>query len=389
MIGGLMKTTNRLTIATAFAAFATTGAMAADLGGNCCSDLEERVAELEATTARKGNRIQSLTIYGQVAYGIVWHDDADPTADNEVTIRNMNGRSGTRFGFRGSAKINNDLSAGFLIEIGVDDTSPLAGASGTRYSYVTITSRSMGEIRLGQVSEATDGINNIKLGGAFGGIMGADESSDASPTASAALSNGFDGTRATGVVYATPTIGDFVLSAGWYNGDPNVVNNQPAYDVALRYAGEFGAIRVAAGIGYHNEENLGGAPDTETVSGSASIMHVPSGLYLNGAYGDVENDNAARHGTAAGVANDNSGWGISAGIVGKWTPLGSTSLEFRYGEINAAAANVNPYHYGFGVSQNIDAAAAEIYALFEHYDTDAGTATDDVNVISAGMRVRF
>ena len=32
------------------------GANAADLGGNCCADLEERVAELEATTARKGNR---------------------------------------------------------------------------------------------------------------------------------------------------------------------------------------------------------------------------------------------------------------------------------------------------------------------------------------------
>ena len=33
-----------------------TSASAADLGGNCCADLEERIAELEATTARKGNR---------------------------------------------------------------------------------------------------------------------------------------------------------------------------------------------------------------------------------------------------------------------------------------------------------------------------------------------
>ncbi len=30
--------------------------LAADLGGDCCADLEERIAELEATTARKGNR---------------------------------------------------------------------------------------------------------------------------------------------------------------------------------------------------------------------------------------------------------------------------------------------------------------------------------------------
>ncbi len=42
-------------------------ANAADLGGNCCADLEERVAELEATTARKGNRKVSLTVSGWVA----------------------------------------------------------------------------------------------------------------------------------------------------------------------------------------------------------------------------------------------------------------------------------------------------------------------------------
>ena len=39
-------------------------ASAADLGGNCCADLEERIAELEATTARKGNRKVSLTVSG-------------------------------------------------------------------------------------------------------------------------------------------------------------------------------------------------------------------------------------------------------------------------------------------------------------------------------------
>lgn len=40
----------------------TPGAHAADLGGNCCADLEERIAELEVTTSRKGNRKVSLLI---------------------------------------------------------------------------------------------------------------------------------------------------------------------------------------------------------------------------------------------------------------------------------------------------------------------------------------
>jgi hypothetical protein len=41
-------------------------AKSADLGGSCCADLEERVAELEASVARKGNRKVSLTISGHV-----------------------------------------------------------------------------------------------------------------------------------------------------------------------------------------------------------------------------------------------------------------------------------------------------------------------------------
>ena len=39
---------------------------AADLGGDCCADLEERVAELEATTVRKGNKKVKVELYGRV-----------------------------------------------------------------------------------------------------------------------------------------------------------------------------------------------------------------------------------------------------------------------------------------------------------------------------------
>mgnify|MGYP000977392845 FL=1 len=50
-------------------------ASAADLGGDCCADLEERIAELEATTVRKGNRKVSLTISGWVAEQVLYWDD--------------------------------------------------------------------------------------------------------------------------------------------------------------------------------------------------------------------------------------------------------------------------------------------------------------------------
>lgn len=50
-------------------------ASAADLGGDCCADLEERIAELEATTARKGNRKVTLTISGWVNEAVFFWDD--------------------------------------------------------------------------------------------------------------------------------------------------------------------------------------------------------------------------------------------------------------------------------------------------------------------------
>ena len=73
-------------------------AKAADLGGDCCADLEERVAELEATTARKGNRKMSLTITGQVHRIVLWWDDGH-SSDTYYGLDNTN--SSSRFSFLG------------------------------------------------------------------------------------------------------------------------------------------------------------------------------------------------------------------------------------------------------------------------------------------------
>src|SRR4030095_17164368 len=80
MIGGLVsKSVSRVALFAAaglsMGGVAMPSAKAADLGGECCADLEEGVAELEATTARKGNRKMSLTITGQVHRMVLWWDD--------------------------------------------------------------------------------------------------------------------------------------------------------------------------------------------------------------------------------------------------------------------------------------------------------------------------
>jgi hypothetical protein len=67
MTGGLRGTASRIAIAALFclmgaAVIGQRPAKAADLGGDCCADLEDRVAELEATTVRKGNKKVSVQL---------------------------------------------------------------------------------------------------------------------------------------------------------------------------------------------------------------------------------------------------------------------------------------------------------------------------------------
>ena len=97
-------------------------ASAADLGGNCCADLEERIAELEATTARKGNRKVSLTISGWVAEQVMYWDDGDErTSTSAVSAP----RSPRHFKFTGQATISPGWYAGYVIHVEADGSDSL------------------------------------------------------------------------------------------------------------------------------------------------------------------------------------------------------------------------------------------------------------------------
>src|SRR3977135_3448232 len=105
-------------------------ASGARLGANCCADLEERVAELEATTARKGNRKVSLTISGQVNKAILWIDNGGPkcgtprpaqaaagTRGQQFLPGVDNTASSTRFIFDGNARVTSKLTAGYRMMV--------------------------------------------------------------------------------------------------------------------------------------------------------------------------------------------------------------------------------------------------------------------------------
>ena len=156
---------------------------AADLGGDCCADLEERVAVLEATTARKGNRKVSLVVSGSVNTAIfAWDDGIDSDVyvgdDNSYTISNV-------LRFHGSAKINSEWTAGYKIAIDIlgdgsggsilgfnqadDDNSLLPGINHTE-SYLYLENKRLGRLSWGFLSGAAD--NSAALVDPSGMLLG-------------------------------------------------------------------------------------------------------------------------------------------------------------------------------------------------------------------------
>ena len=136
-------------------------AKAADLGGDCCADLEERVAELEATTVRKGNKKVSVTALrpGQQGRAVLGRRRRAEHLRRRQQLQILALRH------QGSAKITGDWSAGYRLE--VESTTAASNAvnqynrrrrSGLRrarafvHSYMYLNNKSWGEVRWGLTS---------------------------------------------------------------------------------------------------------------------------------------------------------------------------------------------------------------------------------------------
>ena len=467
MIGGLMKTSSRFAIIAAAGIIAggVSSAQAGGLGGDCCADLEERVAELEATTVRKGNRKVSLKLSGQVNRSVLWWDDG--VEDNTYSVDNSN--TSTRFRLTGSVGVLPGLSAGYKIEMdaesarsgSVDQIDDDGGARGegdgqleVRVAEWYLKHDKYGKLTVGQGSPATDDLVKINLGGTAvatkdglimdtGGsfilrdstIPGVAGLNTASFFGQAArwgdLAPGLDTARRDRVRYDSPTIAGFTLSAAWGEDD--------FWDAALRYAGEFGGIRVAAGIGYnedHDEEidTIAVAqPSRERTEykGSASVW-APGALgvgpYLSASFvhreyegnGDFTNPNSV----AAIVprqAGDFDFWRVEGGVRHNFIGLGDTSIYAEYAEADGglesrliggnitcqscAFADLEQINnselqmWGIGIVQRIDAAAMELFVSYRNYEADVTGIDDglglvsmpleDLTILHAGGRIRF
>lgn len=361
----------------ATAAVMTGAVKAADLGGSCCVDLEERIAELEATTARKGNRKVTLTLSGQVSRSILFIDNG--SSDRHGMIDNLN--SPSRLTFSGEAKMSKDWSAGYLIEIAVGSagdadvasnglTSSLSpfGVPGlgelvVRHNALWVGTP-LGKVWLGHTGSATDGIVEINT---------ANVNVAALPVASW---TGFDGSRGQVLKWESPTVSGFQVSAAWTDSLMSTTN---AWDAAVRHTGEYAGFRVGAGLGYADNGS-----NVARFSGSASLMHIETGLFVTANAGRIDGGAKTLGGTA----------GIERNVFG----AGATTVFVEYSRGNDVTATVSPLGIigagpianldvmGFGIVQSVNSLGLDVFATYRQIDIGA---TDNANVVFAGARVKF
>jgi predicted porin len=343
-------------------------AKAGDLGGaGCCSDLEERVAELEAVSAKKGNRKVTLTISGQVSRALLY-TDVDGATDHRFVD---NSNSPSRITMSGSGKVGN-VSAGFVFEIGlgnepqIEDFISYPNSNddlGLRRANVWIGGAA-GKLTLGKASQATDEMDEISVAN----TAVASKLLSLGPVSAVYLFGfdlPFDGARKNLVRYDSPNMSGFMASASW--------SDDKAWDGAVRYAGEFGGFRMAGSLGYRQDDSIAFSiislpVEYKTMLASASVMHMASGVFVNAMYAD--SDFSGTHLKA---------WHVQGGIEVKLTELGKTTF---YGEFMQLDTGDKADIYGLGAVQKIDGLATDLFVAYRNYDSEVST-------ILAGMRVAF
>src|SRR5215831_12067172 len=401
MIGGLLSNASRLALVAAAGLFvggvAMPSAKAADLGGDCCADLEERVAELEATTARKGNRKMSLTITGQVNRVVTWYDDGK----NSTTYYGLdNTNSSSRYIFNGSAKITPKVTTGFeiMIEIEAGGTSskvsqfdedgkltafiPNVNIPGVAGGNVGIPSFNQHNVDayFGDARRVAWWIEHADLGrltvGRWeaAGVLGTiDLTGHLFLPASASfilLNGGFFIRGPSGQVYATTwgNIGDPASnnpgrtelvrydSPSWYGFiySASIAEAGDYWGTMIRYANEFNGFRVAGTVGYervldiatpgvvdpNNIAFIGNRPDITVWGFALSGMHVPTGLFVQGHYnhadfgGNIIGAASGYWGESTTFKKPADQWLVQFGVSKNWFGYGSTSVYGEYGIAN-------------------------------------------------------
>jgi len=396
----------KLLSSTALAAAAVLGvssASAQDLGA-----LEKRVQALEKAGGgqyvARSKKTMSLVVSGHVNQSIRMVDDGT----NSALIVKGNNQSQTRFRLVGTGKISDDVTARTRIEVGNGSnarTSALAsataedGTAGTSQGTFTIrqmdirlSSKSMGAFTIGDSSLATDGYH---VAGDMSGTGIVQDSGDEGLLGSqtfrlsagggtsgvnlAGAFNNLDAGRTDHIGYDSPTFAGFQFQTS-YSGEDGT-------NFGLRYGGDFGGVKVKAGIAYDTSRAAattapGGSNQIETINGSVGVL-LPMGLSVFVSAADRDNNST--------INPDEDRIYAKIGYMFSATELGQTRLGLAWGQHDdRAAAGDEAERWSLAVVQVVEPLGAEVYLGYHNFDLDRpGTATEDVDLITAGMRISF
>ncbi|MEX2166902.1 MAG: hypothetical protein WD852_07760 [Methyloceanibacter sp.] len=402
MFGGLTKTSSRIAIAAAFGltlggyALSSGPALAADFGGDCCADLEERVAELEATTVRKGNKKVSVTLSGWVVKTMNYWDDGDI---DHFVVGDKDADLSSRFAITGSATIAPGWSGGYnltvvsdgdIFGIGSNQEQDLTGGGvdiRTLYSYIYIKSDNLGTLNWGTLSPASDNpavladISGtvIESNGVFfegpgfflrpkGAIAGGDAGLAGTAWGAFLFCQGLGagigvdcfGGPQSAVRYDSPTWGGFRFETSYGEnqglagvlGDGFSAEDQDFWDIAVFYNNDWGNFKVSAAYAYTWIETAAvsvfnpgpfGQGNSDLHQVGATVMHTPSGLGIYGMYQHEStggrttdfsnfNFNTLTFGTTG--FPDTDAWYLKPFIKRTWNPAGATVFYGEYGQYN-------------------------------------------------------
>ena len=193
------------------------------------------------------------------------------------------------------------------------------------------------------------------------------------------------------------------MSAGWGEDD--------FWDVAARYAGEWAGFKVAGAAAYTQWTNDFAGPtgefsltnangDTDYFQAGLYVQHIPTGLWLYGAYGHIETDGVTADVDLEGIGTllggfdiaDGDTYYIKGGLRERWLPMGHTVLYGEYAQYNdsqsdlvtnAGFTGAETEMWGVGVVQEIDSAAMSVWLKYRHIEGDFGTCQGVVDTVCA------
>ena len=331
---------------------------------------------------------------GQLNMGVLHYDDGQDDFTNFVDNDNSSSRVRLQIlNTTGEWKFESTLEAEYqpLASNTVSQLDELPDwdfpSTNVRKAEVAFANEQFGKLWLGQGSMASDGTAEVDnsgtsviaysslsdtAGGYFFRFAG-DGLSDV--TVGSSFSN-FDGLgRKLRVRYDTPTFHGFGLRAS-YGEDALAELQNPLYDIAAVYGGEFEEFDLDAAVAFSHNEGT----DTDILDGSISGLHKPSGLSLTLAAGREYNDSVeGRYGY------------VKLGYQHQFFDMGSTafSVDYYFGN-DIAAAGSDSASVGLAAVQNIDDYNLQLWALWRnhHYEDDIGDY-DDGQAVFGGALFKF